>query len=203
MEIRNVNTENLLFFSFLLFNLPIWNPVSSEIIFNISPRVLGTYRQPRGRPSLISFAPLSSDFFLCFSNLFPLLGLHRLLFPFYPKALVTQSYLTPCNLMVSPWNFPGKNTGVPAISFSNVSSQPEDWTWVFRLFTVCATREALTHSQSMCLDSIQSYMKAVHIFLKSFPGNSSLSIDRASGGALTYKKCRVLINSVYTNSDSI
>ena len=40
-----------------------------------------------------------------------------------------------------------------AISFSRVSSQPRDWTWVFyitgRFFTVCATREALPASLTL------------------------------------------------------
>ena len=49
--------------------------------------------------------------------------------------------------VLCPWDFPGKNTGVVAISFSRGSSQPRDRTQVShiasRLFTVWATREDL------------------------------------------------------------
>lgn len=58
-----------------------------KLFLNSSSRVWGTYSQSRGRPSLVPFTPLSSDFFLCCSSLFSLLGLHRLLFPFYPLPL--------------------------------------------------------------------------------------------------------------------
>ena len=32
--------------------------------------------------------------------------------------------------LLCPWNFPGKNTGVVAITYSRESSQPRDRTWV-------------------------------------------------------------------------
>ena len=62
-----------------------------------------------------------------------------------------QLFVTPWTVAyrhLQPWNFPGKNTGVGAISFSRVSSRPRVWTQVShiagRRFTVWATKEALT-----------------------------------------------------------
>ena len=63
---------------------------------------------------------------------------------------ITQSCLTLCDPMdcsICPWNSPGKNTGVVAISFSWWSSQLGDQTWVFhitsRFSSIWGIREAL------------------------------------------------------------
>ena len=61
--------------------------------------------------------------------------------------------------LLCPWNFPGKNTGGVAISFSRGSSQPRDQTQVSsivgRRFTIWATREALW--KQMCRPQISNF----------------------------------------------
>ena len=73
----------------------------------------------------------------------------------------------------SPWNSPGKNTGVGCHSFSRGSSRPRDQTWVSciggRFFTIWATREA--HLEYTYLKSIfLEYVYLGHIwYIKVLP----------------------------------
>ena len=60
--------------------------------------------------------------------------------------------------VLCPWDFPGKNTGVVAISFSRESSQPRNRTQVShiasRLFTIWATREDLGNENKSSLRAL-------------------------------------------------
>ena len=49
------------------------------------------------------------------------------------KVKVTQSCLTLCDPMYSPWNSPGQNTGVDTLFLLRVFSQPRDRTQVSRI----------------------------------------------------------------------
>ena len=67
------------------------------------------------------------------------------------KVLAAQLCPILCNPMnCSPWNSPGKNTGVVAIPFSRASSRPRDQTWVSciagRFFTACEVASVMSDS---------------------------------------------------------
>ena len=54
----------------------------------------------------------------------------------FSLSIVSNSFVTPCTVahrLLCPWDFPGKNTRLGAISFSRESSLPRDWTHVFCL----------------------------------------------------------------------
>ena len=53
----------------------------------------------------------------------------------------------------SPWNFPGKNTGVGCISFSRGSSQPRDGTHIS--WVSCLSRQILYHQSHLGSDVSQ------------------------------------------------
>ena len=56
-----------------------------------------------------------------------------------------------------PWDFPGKNTGWVAISFSRRSSWPRDWTQVSRIVGICFTIWATGKSHNPQLWRLMPY----------------------------------------------
>ena len=98
------------------------------------------------QPTSVDFGEVWSGAWLCVCANKPLAQLLLLLF----RRSVMPDSLRPHGLqpfrLLCLWNFPDKNTGVVAISFSRGSSQPRDWTQVFiagSFLTIWATREAL------------------------------------------------------------
>ena len=52
------------------------------------------------------------------------------------------------NMLLCPWDFPGKSTGIGCLSFSRGSSQPRDWTQVSRIVKTGKTLYHLSHQGS-------------------------------------------------------
>ena len=79
---------------------------------------------------------------------------------------------TVTHLLLCPWDSPGKNTGVIAISYSRGSSSPRDWTHV--CYFSCLDKWVLSHYCHLGLDRCSGVLGVLLLWRASmgFPGCS-------------------------------